>query len=252
MTRLDFSVISVLKTGPATFHVTHLRPQVPVSPSFKSLHWKRPESARRDLTVATILLLHDCGIALIGTVRSAASLVLNRLCSRTSPFASIVLPLPFVSTMARAKPTILIVTGAWHLPKVYRPLISELESAGYKVVCPELPTNNNVIPPNKLIGDDLEFIRETAQKLADEGKEIIAIGHSYGGMIITGSLYDLSTEKRENQGLSGGVKRLIYMCAFIPKKGEGLADIFGGQLPPWIEAEVSVSKSGHLFMEHHC
>lgn len=63
--------------------------------------------------------------------------------------------------------------------------------------------------------------------------------HAYGGVVGTDALYGLSTSERARQGLKGGLKRLIYMCAFIPHKGQSLAGIFGGGLPPYIVDVVS-------------
>ncbi|KAF2104210.1 alpha/beta-hydrolase [Rhizodiscina lignyota] len=154
--------------------------------------------------------------------------------------------------MAQDKPTIVIVHGAWHHPEYFSTVGHSLESKGYEVVCPRLPTCNNAIPPDQTLSDDVALIRSTALKLADAGKEIVVLCHSYGGVVSTDALYDLSVEKRAAQNLKGGIKRLAYMCAFIPKKGEGLADIFGGTLPPWIQPQPNktlalVNPENHFF-----
>lgn len=140
--------------------------------------------------------------------------------------------------MAQTKPTILIVHGAWHHPGYYSKVIEPLESQGYEVLCPRLPTCNNAIPPDQKLSDDVALIRSTVQKLADVGKEVIVLCHSYGGIISTDALYGFSIEKRAEEKLKGGVKAIIFMAAFVPKKGEGLAGIFGGGLPPWIQPMV--------------
>lgn len=140
--------------------------------------------------------------------------------------------------MSQSKPAILIVHGAWHHPAYLHSLVHELRQKGHDVSCPHLPTCNNAIPPNKKFEDDVKLIRDTATTLADEGKEIIALMHSYGGVVGTDALYDLSLQSRSTAGLNGGIRRLVYMCAFIPQKGQSLAGIFGGGLPPWLEPKV--------------
>jgi pimeloyl-ACP methyl ester carboxylesterase len=140
--------------------------------------------------------------------------------------------------MSQSKPTILIVHGAWHHPAYLQSLIKALQEREYDVSCPHLPTCNNAVPPNKTLGDDVRLIRDTAIELADEGKEIVALMHSYGGIVGTDALAEVSFQIRSKSGLKGGVRRLLYMCAFVPQGGQSLAGIFGGGLPPWLEPKV--------------
>ena len=137
--------------------------------------------------------------------------------------------------MPDPKPTILIVHGAWHHPAYFSSVISLLEKQGYAVVCPHLPTcNNDAETPTRTFAEDVGVIRSTACKLADDGHEIVALMHAYGGVVGTDALYGLSSAERAKAGLKGGLRRLVYMCAFIPQKGQSLAGIFGGTMPPWM------------------
>jgi pimeloyl-ACP methyl ester carboxylesterase len=146
---------------------------------------------------------------------------------------------PLFFKMSDTKPTILITHGAWHHPAYFSSVIDLLKAQGYKVVCPHLPTCNNDDTPTKTLDDDVALIRSTASSLADEEQEIVALMHSYGGVVGTDALYGLSTTERAKSGLKGGLKRLLYMCAFIPQKGQSLAGIFGGRMPPYIVEKVN-------------
>ncbi|KAF7587688.1 hypothetical protein BBP40_006874 [Aspergillus hancockii] len=126
---------------------------------------------------------------------------------------------------ATTRPTILVIHGAWHYPEFYAPFCKELEQLGCEVICPRLPTCNNDAPPTKKLADDAALIRQTAQSLLDSGKTVIAVMHSYGGVVGTEAL----------QGLA--LKRLIYMTAFVPSSGKSLAGMFGGRLPPFIKID---------------
>lgn len=141
--------------------------------------------------------------------------------------------------MASTKPTVVLVHGAWHRRAHFKLLIAALEAASFETITPELPTSSNAIPANKSLPDDVAVVRPLIQELVKKGKEVIVVGHSYGGVVMTDSLFDLSIEKRKSKGLSGGVKEMIYLCAFIPWKDQSIAGIFGGQLPPWIKLDVS-------------
>ncbi|KNG88780.1 hypothetical protein ANOM_002820 [Aspergillus nomiae NRRL 13137] len=121
-----------------------------------------------------------------------------------------------------SRPTILVIHGAWHHPEFYAPFCKAFEDLGYEAVCPHLLTCNNDVPPTKKLEDDVALIRQTAQSLLDDGKAVVAVMHSYGGIVGTDALHGLA------------IKRLIYMTAFIPPSGSSLAGMFGGQLPPFI------------------
>ena len=125
-------------------------------------------------------------------------------------------------------PTILLIHGAWHYPSLYAPFCKSLEALGYEVVCPRLLSCNDAVPPTKFLHDDVALIRGTAQSLLDEGKRVVAVMHSYGGMVGTDALHGLP------------IQHLIYMTAFVPPSGKSLAGMFGGTLPPFITIDVGV------------
>ncbi|GAB1198169.1 hypothetical protein APSETT444_007477 [Aspergillus pseudonomiae] len=110
-----------------------------------------------------------------------------------------------------SRPTILVIHGAWHHPEFYAPFCKAFENLGYEAVCPHLLTCNNDVPPTKKLEDDVALIRQTAQSLLDDGKAVVAVMHSYGGIVGTDALHGLA------------IKRLIYMTAFIPPSGSSLA-----------------------------
>ncbi len=141
--------------------------------------------------------------------------------------------------MSSPKPTILIIHGAWHQPAHFSPLMTLLKAQGYTSICPHLPTCNNDDPPTKSLSDDVLLIRNTTISLADQGKEVVVLMASYGGVVGTDALYGLSVTERAKNGLPCGVKRLVYISAFIPQLGQSLAGIFGGMLPPWIVDNVN-------------
>lgn len=128
-------------------------------------------------------------------------------------------------------PTILLIHGAWHHPSLYDPLCKSLQMLGFEVVCPRLPSCNGAVPPTKFLSDDVALIRATAQTLLGAGKHVVAIMHSYGGMVGTEALHGLP------------IQHLIYMAAFVPPSGKGLAGMFGGSLPPFIKIDVRFSLS---------
>jgi len=126
-----------------------------------------------------------------------------------------------------SKPTILFIHGAWHTPAAYESFLSALRSRGYEVIAPELPSSdfrNLADPP----AADISHFAHVARTLADEGKEVVCVMHSYGGAVGTEAMHGLGIEERKAKGLKGGVKRLVYICAFMLQKGKTLEDTAPG------------------------
>lgn len=120
------------------------------------------------------------------------------------------------------KPTILLITGAFHVPEGYGKLTSALEAAGFEVHCPRLLSNNGKRPPNADLADDTALIRSYASSLIRAGRHVLVIAHSYGGQVCSNSLYGLGLEARSDQGLKGGVSQLVYMAAGAMVEGKSM------------------------------
>lgn len=83
--------------------------------------------------------------------------------------------------MASSKPAVLLIHGAWHPPVFYDNLRTRLGAMGYEYICPHLPS----LGPNSQGVDlqaDIDAIRKIAIDLFDQGKEVVIIGHSAGGV----------------------------------------------------------------------
>ena len=127
--------------------------------------------------------------------------------------------------MATSKPDIVIVAGAWHPPAAYDELRKLLESQGYNVHVPYLPTLNGSRPPNADLYTDSEAIAKLVTGLADAGRSVSVLMHSYGGQVGTNALCGLSLESRKQQNLPGGVIRLVYFSGAVNLEGETMMDL---------------------------
>ena len=114
------------------------------------------------------------------------------------------------------KPTILLVGGAWHTAEYLKPLATALETASYPTITLALPSVG--ASPSKLdFGDDVALVRSTASDLASEGKNIVAVLHSFGGIVGTEALQGLGRASREGTGVVLG---LVYIATMLPKMGD--------------------------------
>ncbi len=99
-----------------------------------------------------------------------------------------------------AKPTIVLVHGAFADGTGWQSIIPLLEKDGYPVIAAQNPLAS-------LAGDVA-----TTKRLIDAQKgPVVVVGHSYGGAVITGAAAD-----------NPNVKALVYLAAFAPEAGEPL------------------------------
>jgi len=109
--------------------------------------------------------------------------------------------------------TYVLVHGAWHTGELLEDTAAPIRVAGHQVLLPTLAGNRP--------GDLKSVGLETAiQSLVDffttnEIQDAVLVGHSYGGMVITGAA----------DRLPARIRRLVYWNAFVPNNGECLNDL---------------------------
>lgn len=138
---------------------------------------------------------------------------------------------------ATTKPTIIIISGAFHTPASYAKLVGALSASGFEVHVPRLPTCNGARPPNAGLPDDTSLIRGYVESLVTAGRTVVAIGHSYGGHVMSNALYGLGLDTRSSQNLKGGVSHLVYMAGFLLPEDTATVDKY---LEPKAAVEGSV------------
>ncbi|OGM42347.1 hypothetical protein ABOM_007906 [Aspergillus bombycis] len=127
--------------------------------------------------------------------------------------------------MDPSKPTLLLISGAWHTPKSYSKFTQALRNNGYEVHVPRLPSMNGANPPNADLTTDTDLIHGYVESLVFAGRTVVVIMHSYGGQVGTNAVLDLGLNGRKKRGLTGGVSHLVYMCASLFTEGACILDI---------------------------
>jgi pimeloyl-ACP methyl ester carboxylesterase len=143
-----------------------------------------------------------------------------------------------MSSATQKHPTIILVGGSWHIPAHYSLITDRLRDAGRRVVPVRLPS---IRPkgPYPALGKsfDAGAVASAVLTELDEGREVVIIMHSYGGIAGSEGAFGLSKEDRVKEGLKGGVVRMIYLSAFVIGKGVVPADFF--PLPSDVTFDVS-------------
>ncbi len=118
------------------------------------------------------------------------------------------------------KPTIVIVHGAWGGAWAFRKVDALLRDKGYNVYRPQLTglgERVHLSRPDIGLSTHIEDVVNTI--LFEDLHDIILVGHSYGGMVITG-VADRVPDR---------IKRLVYIDALVPADGESVMTIFGNR-----------------------
>ncbi|HEX6628998.1 MAG TPA: alpha/beta hydrolase [Gemmatimonadaceae bacterium] len=126
---------------------------------------------------------------------------------------------------AAAKPTIVLVHGAFADASSFERLIPLLLNDGYHVVAVQNPLSS--------LQDDIA----TTKRLIDAQKgPVVVVGHSYGGVVISGAASG-----------NPNVKALVYLAAFAPEANEPvgpLTDKYPSHLGPALRPDAA----GYLYI----
>ncbi|PBP17005.1 hypothetical protein BUE80_DR012220 [Diplocarpon rosae] len=133
------------------------------------------------------------------------------------------------------KPVIVISPGAWQLTDAWVPFSDQLHAAGIE----------NYIVPHQSVGgsrdqgllNDTETLQAALRSLSAQGKEIVLLGHSYGGAVISGATEGFDVATRRARGAAGGVLLTAFLAAFVLPPDRGVLDLLGGNLLPWMILE---------------
>jgi len=114
------------------------------------------------------------------------------------------------TTAVSAKPSIVLIHGAWADASSWNRVVAILQRAGYTVYA----------PPNPLRGlsSDALSIELFVKSIAGP---VILVGHSYGG-----SVTSVSSANNPN------VKALVYVDAFVPNSGESVSSLLANEPAP--------------------
>ncbi|KAJ7673800.1 Alpha/beta hydrolase fold-1 [Mycena polygramma] len=125
-----------------------------------------------------------------------------------------------------SQPTIVIIPGSFCVVSFYDAVIAGLRAAGYPVHGVELETVGRRDKAPTMY-DDATAVASVVSRLADEGKDVVLVPHSYGGLVACEASKGLAKSVREREGKSGGIVRIVFTTAVVGAEGQSLNDVFG-------------------------
>ncbi|RDL36076.1 uncharacterized protein BP5553_06688 [Venustampulla echinocandica] len=144
-----------------------------------------------------------------------------------------------------SKPVIVIVPGSFSPASLYQNIIDELQAAGYEATTIDLPTvGDSKKASGVTLNDDAVAIQGVLAEFADEGKDIILVTHSYGGIAGAEGAKGFAKKDREAGGKKGGIVRMVYVTALVAQVGQSLTDV----MAPYAPSQLQV-KDGHMTLD---
>jgi pimeloyl-ACP methyl ester carboxylesterase len=125
-----------------------------------------------------------------------------------------------------AKPTIVLVHGAFADGTGWQHVIPILQRDGYTVIAVQNPLTS-------LASD----VRTTKRVIDAQTGPVVAVGHSYGGAVITGAAAG-----------NPNVKALVYIAAFAPDAGEPIG-AFNDKYPSALGQALRPDAAGFLYID---
>lgn len=138
--------------------------------------------------------------------------------------------------MSAAPATFVLVHGAWHGGWCWRHVAARLVAAGHRVFAPTLTgLGERAHLLSRAVDLDTHIQDVVGLLEAEELEEVVLVGHSYGGIVITGVAARAAHR----------IRKLAYLDAALVEDGQSWSDI----LPPETAAarrEAAMQSSGGL------
>ena len=135
--------------------------------------------------------------------------------------------------------TIVFVHGAWGGAWDYQIMEKLLEDKGHKVYRPTLTgqgERSHLLNPSINLDTHVMDILNVIKY--EDLDNIILVGHSYGGMVISG-VADKVPEK---------IKHIVYMDAFLPIDGENVLSLIGTEEQEFYKKHAQENGDGHSLL----
>jgi pimeloyl-ACP methyl ester carboxylesterase len=125
--------------------------------------------------------------------------------------------------------TIVLVHGAFADGSAWQEVVPLLQRAGYKVIA----VQNSLA----MLAEDVATTKRVIDAETQKGRTVVAVGHSYGGAVITGAAAG-----------NANVKALVFIAAFAPDANEPVG-AFTEKYPSDLGAALAPDATGFLYID---
>ena len=132
--------------------------------------------------------------------------------------------------------------GAWHNSTCWDSIRSQLSQFSYPTRAVQLPSSGNAVSSHL---EDTAVVRNALEPLiVSDGKPVILVMHSYGGIAGTNAVSGLEMAARVKKGEKGGIVHCLFIAAFLVPKGLSLIGMFP-EPPPYLAPDVGPPHLNH-------
>lgn len=122
---------------------------------------------------------------------------------------------------------VVLVHGLWVDGSSWAPVTTRLQEGGHEVTAVQLPLSS--------LTEDIAAVRRALARI--EGP-VVLVGHSYGGMVISGAATDTAQ-----------VTGLVYVAAVAPEEGEAAGEILGRFAPSEALQNMVADSEGYVLLD---
>lgn len=132
--------------------------------------------------------------------------------------------------MAAEKPAIALVHGAFENAHIWDGVAAKLQGDGYRVLSIDLPGR----PSSPMAADQvsLDLYRDTVLKAIGAEKQVVLVGHSFGGMTVS-AVAEAQPAK---------IKTAVYLAAYLPQDGESMLTLATGDRDSKVGPSLQIDK----------
>lgn len=132
-------------------------------------------------------------------------------------------------------PTLVFTPGAWHRPACYSKVMKALQEQ-HNVRCTSFALASTTGDPNATFKDDLDACRAAISHVTSQGRDVVLIAHSYGGMVANSAIKGFTKPREGTKNPShptqGRVVGLVLIASGFTLTGLSFMDPFFHIPPP--------------------
>jgi len=130
-----------------------------------------------------------------------------------------------------------LVHGAWLGATYWREVAARLRAAGCDVYTPTLTgLGERTHLLSRSVDLELHIQDIVNVFLYEDMRDVVLVGHSYGGMVISGVA----------ERCAGRLRHLVYLDAFVPADGDAMIDLGTPERMAWVREQAAVAGDGWL------
>jgi pimeloyl-ACP methyl ester carboxylesterase len=154
-----------------------------------------------------------------------------------------------------AKPTLILVHGAWHSSQCWEKVTPLLTQKGYKCIAPQMQWSAAPEPTPSLI-PDIDYLQSLIAAETLNGRNVIMVGHSFGGVASSSSVKGFTAKNPSNlkSPNDGKVVGIVLLTAMVVPTESLFATEYLANVPPGAATHenIGVADSGDFATAKWC